>query len=356
MITFDIETQPLPDARLKEVCPPFDAAKFQLGEFDPKSVKIGNMRDPEKIKEKIDKMEEEHQAKLASLSEDLDKAQQDHFAAFKEKATLSAAYSSVLAIGIFEPPKDEFTCLSRSDQVEASLLLEFWSTAAECIRNSQWIIGVNIYDFDLPYLIRRSWINKVEIPVVIVSGLHTKWPKWHDRFVDLRRWWLAGSGQNTKSSFAVMANAFGTAGKPEGCEGKTFWQTWASDRQAALEYLEQDVRQPAIWADAMGVGCAASSSPEAKDHVEEVTCSPEERVDSEFNRLEKHGVSKRQLVKLAAANMSTLAELQIAISKGEHWHDKVFGLGKVAALKVEFALKQLPENLIQESESNYDDI
>ena len=46
-VIFDIETGPLPIERIKEILPPFDPESLgnPPGEFDPKSVKTGNLKD-----------------------------------------------------------------------------------------------------------------------------------------------------------------------------------------------------------------------------------------------------------------------------------------------------------------------
>ena len=114
------------------------------------------------------------------------------------------------------------------------------------------VVGVNIFTFDLPFMVRRSWSLGVQVPAIIVSGIDSKWPKWHQNFLDVGSCWLLGcSGSSTKWGFETLATAFGTDGKTEDI-GAIWWEVWNEDRERALAYLRQDCVQPTIWAGRMG--------------------------------------------------------------------------------------------------------
>lgn len=254
MIVFDIETEPRPEEELRELCPPLDESQFEVGEFDPDQVKIGNLKDEAKIAAKIEKARADHEHLVATTDERLAQAREDQFAAFIAKAGLDASLSRVLVIGYYNPHRDKFAYQDSSSS-ERILLRGFWELMARKFNDRESAIGVNIFDFDLPYLVRRSWVLGVEVPTHLVFDLHTKWPKFHPGFVDIGKRWLVGAyGGSARWGFACLAAAFGTDGKPDGeTTGANFWQQWRTDRKSALQYLESDVRQPAIWAERMGI-------------------------------------------------------------------------------------------------------
>ncbi len=215
---FDIETAPLDEDRLLEIAPV----------FDPGSVKLGNTKDPEKITAKIEA------------------CRKSHYEQFFARAALSASTGQVLAIGYYDGPTQSFDVIGQGDNDESDLLDLFWSSWLE---DSRPYIGLNIHDFDLPFLVRRSWILGVSVPPNVFDGRY-----FSSSFIDLRKLWLCGQrATDTKSSFDELARAFGTAGKPDGLDGSQFAELWWSDREKAVEYLREDVTQPAVWARAMGV-------------------------------------------------------------------------------------------------------
>ena len=255
MLVFDIETEPQPDESLRQCLPVFDGSKYEVGEFDPRSVKLGNIKKQEIIEEKIETARKAHEQRKSNQACELDIGRQNHWEEFRDAAPLSAVYGRVLAIGLFAPGTGNFFCdpmPGSEDDPEADVLRRFWSKCVDCIHKSRPIVGLNIYQFDLPFMVRRSWILGVQVPNVIARDLQTRWPKWNERFVDLRQLWLLGAGWDTKSNFTTLSHAFGTSGKTEE-SGKYFWKLWREDPERAVAYLEQDVRQPAEWAKRMGV-------------------------------------------------------------------------------------------------------
>ena len=100
-VFFDIETAPKPDADLHKLIP----------EFKEESVKLGNIKDPDKRQAKIDE------------------ARDSHFDSIKDKAGLHAQYSNPVAIGYINEG-DFGTCLdfAKKDDPEGSkkLVERFW--------------------------------------------------------------------------------------------------------------------------------------------------------------------------------------------------------------------------------------
>lgn len=254
-LIIDIETEPLPDDELRKRLPPLDLSQFEIGEFDPQSVKVGNIKDPAKIEEKIKKARQDHQDRAANAIGAREDAIASHWLAFKDKAALSATTGRVLAIAYYSIPKDTALVMGADDPntTEALLIRSFWEKFTQMEQADRLIYGLNIFDFDLPFLVRRSWILRVKIP----ANVFTWWKHrmtWSERFVDIRIQWQLGQ-YGSKSSFDEIASAFSGKGKPEGISGKDFARLWREDKKTAIEYAKNDVVQPAAWLDAMGLEC-----------------------------------------------------------------------------------------------------
>ena len=195
---FDIETGPLPDAELFATIPP----------FDPSDVKTGNIKKADKIADKIKECE-------ASYFNDI-----------REQAALSPTTGKVLAVGL---ETNKSTHLIAYD--EEDILNVFWHRFED---SDNHFIGFNIFNFDLPFLIKRSWKLGVAVPNGVRWGRY-----WSDRFIDLRDLWQMGDRQ-AKGSLDVICRHFGIEGKNG--SGKDFARMFELNREKALEYLANDLR------------------------------------------------------------------------------------------------------------------
>jgi 3'-5' exonuclease len=227
-IVFDIETGPLSDAELAAALPP----------FDPNEVKLGNLKDPEKIA-----------AKLAE-------AEANHRRDFVEKAALDAMTGRVLAIGMLylaphpgplpsaeRGTAGEFVVIEHAD--EAQLLREFWVRCEHEMGRLNVMVGFNTHQFDLPFLVRRSWRHRVALPWNLRRGRY-----WSDQMIDLREAWQLGDRQ-AKGSLDAIAKHL-DVGTKNG-SGADFARLWQSDRPKAVEYLRNDLQLTAGVAKALGV-------------------------------------------------------------------------------------------------------
>ena len=173
---------------------------------------------------------------------------------FVEKAALSAVTGRVLLIGIVEGDK----WLSIFHKTEAENLAIFWARVECWLSDKCLIIDHNSNAFDLPFLVRRSWMLGVHVPRDIRQGRY-----WHPLFRDTMEWWACGAREFTRLN--DIAAAFGVGQKTEGVHGRDFhklwfgtmpteaWGTPEEQRQTALEYCEQDVRLTAAIAAKMGM-------------------------------------------------------------------------------------------------------
>jgi len=213
--TFDVETGPLAESELSALLPP----------FDPAEVKTGNLKDPAKIAEKIAEAEANHR--------------RDFF----DKAALDPLTGRVIAIGMLDLETDKFFIIGHDD--EARTLTEFWEASQGEMGRLNSMLGFNIFNFDLPFLIRRSWKHRIKVPFGIRRGRY-----WGDQLVDLRDAWQLGDRQ-ARGSLDTIARHLGVGAKNG--EGKAFAELWLNDRPKAEAYLRNDIQLTAKVADALGI-------------------------------------------------------------------------------------------------------
>ena len=229
-IVFDIETKGLRDEALA-LAEPFKAYE-PLPAFDPKNVKIGNLKDPDKIAAKIRAEEEAYPEKIKQHFADYEKAQAEYEAKIISKAALNALCGEVVAIGIKTSAAE--TILSGN---EADILRRFWEFFGT---NPAPLVGWNSNGFDVPFLVRRSWKRGIVVPNVYQGRYLDK------RFIDLMENFACGEyGYRLKLDDA--AKFFGVEGKYQGdCTGADFAMMFESDdpisKAKAIEYLKCDLR------------------------------------------------------------------------------------------------------------------
>jgi len=208
-IIFDIETGPLPVDQLR--IPP----------FDPSQLKFGNIKNPDLIADKIQKAEESHAAD------------------YIRNAALDALSGQVLCIGYrFQHDKPAVLC-SDADG-EAVMLIQFWRLLSDLERQPK-LVGFNIKSFDLPFLIKRSWKHRIQVPYWLRQGRY-----WNDLVIDLREVWQLGDSR-AHGSLSSICRHLGLGEKAG--NGADFSLLWNTDRQAAIDYCLQDIKLTQAVAD-----------------------------------------------------------------------------------------------------------
>lgn len=202
-IYFDIETGPLPPDQL--VIPP----------FNPADVKLGNIKDPDKIAAKIQAAEENHQSD------------------YIKHAALDALSGQVLAIGYRVEHQAIGVIYAKEHDTEEDVLLEFWRLISRFDRQPQ-LIGFNIKAFDLPFLFKRSWKHRIHPPYWLRNGRY-----WNDMVIDLREVWQVGDNR-AHGSLASISRVLGLGEKAG--NGADFSLLWNTDREAAINYCMRDVQ------------------------------------------------------------------------------------------------------------------
>jgi len=203
-LIFDIETGPESAEALARVEPEFKAP--------------ANYKDPEKIEAKKQEAREEWQA----------------------KAALYAETGRVLVIGIGDG--DDIDVID--EPTEAETIQAFWDMA--CPRGA-WrpLIGFNSNRFDLPYLVRRSFLHGIKVPSGLIKGRYLG-----HQCIDLMEIWRVGDYQ-ASISLDRLARFLG-CGEKNG-DGAKFADLYDSDREKALEYARNDIKMTRACAERLGV-------------------------------------------------------------------------------------------------------
>lgn len=256
MLFFDIETVGLPDKKLSALCPAFTPPPHP-GEFNPATVKYGNTKDETKRTALLAERKADHEAAIASYEQNRTALAEQHFADFKSKAALDAITGRVLAIGLQSADNGNFGIVDGGGD-EAKLLGDFWGKYVKCRAQApvpRRMVGCNIFGFDLPFLVRRSWILGVDVPATVTVNR-----RYFDQlFVDLREVWLLGQRWgDCESKLDTMARALGVGSKANGggVTGADFGRLWcgtAEERNQAVAYLKNDLELTAQVAMRLGV-------------------------------------------------------------------------------------------------------
>lgn len=216
-VIFDIETEGASDIDfIRSINPPYP-------EFSPDAVKCGNC-----------KTDEEKAAKVEAAMLAHDEQEKAHWQEKLDKAALSPEIGRVITIGYLPvaAPDDE-AYLDDSGFDEAKLLRRFWKGYEKVVQKRGHILGWNSNGFDIPFIVKRSWILGVDVPTTIFRG---RWIS--DTFLDLMQIWSVYEFRK----FAKLdhcAKVFGIGNKSEqACTGAQFaaWYRDPMRHERAKEY------------------------------------------------------------------------------------------------------------------------
>lgn len=224
MLVFDIETGPRPEEELRAI--------FIEPTFEEFSAECDQRWKPETRVEKF----EAHRATA--------------WTKFVERAALSPVTGRILAIGLANPEKPGGVIVfDDSPTGEANMLQTVWRKFAACRAAGRSIVGFNIAGFDLPFMVRRSWLLGVAVPATIFDASG----RYLDRcFVDLLVRWRCGNHQDS-IRLADLSRFLSVGDKPKGINGADFHRLWSTDRAQATEYLLNDLAMTMRCAARMGV-------------------------------------------------------------------------------------------------------
>jgi len=200
-VFLDIETIPLPVERREVFRPTED------------TIKLGNLKDPNKIKKKIESVQEEWEA--------------------GKDCALDPLQGRIAVIGY--AIEDE-PVVQLYDEDEGELLCDFWNRVTKEVG---FFIAHNVR-FDAGFILRRSILNDISFPAKFAKDLWSYRPKiWIDT-MDLwnigNRGWSAGSAK-----LEHLCYALGIPVKGGEVTGKDFHLWWEKDKEKCLEYNRDDV-------------------------------------------------------------------------------------------------------------------
>jgi hypothetical protein len=253
MLIFDIETGPLDEETVRRVSKPYQKQPHP-GSFDPNSVKYGNTKDQAKRDLKFAECREAHQLAVDQYEQSCVTGETEYWQQVMRDAALSPITGQVLAIGL-RNHKGDVSLLGTggSDQAEEDCLCDFWKTYTKMRAADRKMIGLNISGFDLPFLVRRSWLNGVDVP----ASVRSEYRYWDKIFVDLRDVWLCGQRWGeVEWGLDHIARALGVGAKTEGICGGDFARLYngtAEERTQAINYLRNDLEITARVAERLGV-------------------------------------------------------------------------------------------------------
>ncbi|MFA4907859.1 MAG: ribonuclease H-like domain-containing protein [archaeon] len=147
----------------------------------------------------------------------------------ERKKLLNPIDSRIIAIGIKQSGKD---ALILCDEDEKNMLDAFWVELAAFRKGdpSNKIVGFNVKNFDLPFVVTRSFINEVEIVPFLLKDI-----------VDLRENISAFTFGHTRGKLKEFASFMGIKIVDDIDGEKVAEQYWAGNIKKILEYLEKDL-------------------------------------------------------------------------------------------------------------------
>lgn len=249
IIIFDIETGPLPLDVIKRTMPPFEQLAKHPGEFDPTKVKVGNLKDEAKIQAKIEEARAKHAEAIRDYELELTNGESNYWASVLERAALSATAGQVLAVG-YRGNKVVIDCQD-GNHWEVDLLARFWTQFRSCQSANRKLVGFYSSQFDLPFLVQRSWILGIDVP----RSIFTATGYFDPVFVDLHRIWNCNVRNGNTSTLDVVCRACGLGSKPKDCDGASFSKLFWGEgtRETAIAYLENDLNLTYRLAEKLGV-------------------------------------------------------------------------------------------------------
>lgn len=195
--------------------------RAKLMPFDPAKVKLGVLKDPDKIRAKIAEAEAEHG------NEEV------------REGALHATTGTLAIVG-FRQGETVTQYDVRESMTETAIIEASFSHILRALDKGVIVSGFFIKGFDLPFLVGRAWALGIKVPSRVFNAYKPRYP-WSESIVCLQEIWLAGSGAQfgTRVSLSTVLRELGLP--PKSGTGGDFGALWASDQKAALQYNADDL-------------------------------------------------------------------------------------------------------------------
>lgn len=143
-----------------------------------------------------------------------------------DEAALSAITGEVLAIGLKDTISGQYDIFEGD---EKEMLQKFWSVYRE---GNELLLHCG-HNFDLPFLMRRSWYHRVSVP-----QFNQRWEQL-GIYDTMTEWSAKQKGTEGYITLNLLSLFLGTGEKRE--DGEFFYLRYAKDRQGAMDYLKKDL-------------------------------------------------------------------------------------------------------------------
>ncbi|MCC7030418.1 MAG: ribonuclease H-like domain-containing protein [Chitinophagaceae bacterium] len=184
-------------------------------------------------------------------SQVIEKENPDTAGTFANRAGIYADFGKIVCIGlgyfVKQPEQDNqgqsYTLNLKSlfSHEEKELLQLFGQVCNKFFKNpDKQFCGHNIREFDIPYICRRSFINQIALPTVLVD-LQSKKP-WENPMLDTLQFWKFGEYKNF-TSIDLLSNVLGIESPKDDIDGgdvaEVYWQQ--NDLQRIVTYCNKDI-------------------------------------------------------------------------------------------------------------------
>ncbi len=175
----------------------------------------------------------------------IDKDNADTASSFSEKAGIYAEFGKIVCIGLgYFVKKNEGYSLkvkTLAGDDEKKLLHDFRDVCNKFFRHAEkQFCGHNIREFDIPYICRRSFINQVALPDVLLD-LQNKKP-WENPMLDTLQFWKFGEYKNFTSVdlLSAILNIESPKDDIDGSDvANVYWKE--NDLERIVRYCNKDV-------------------------------------------------------------------------------------------------------------------
>ena len=153
-----------------------------------------------------------------------------------ENAALNPMISHVATICYVDKPDDTWKIDECSERDDKEIIEKFLRLCKEGYEGKRLIFGWNIFEFDLPYILRRAWKHKLDTShIQLYRGRY--WPTY---FIDLRVVWGLGQFQ-CGGNLGEVAQFFGCGNKTgDGADFAKLYYGTAEEKAQAISYALND--------------------------------------------------------------------------------------------------------------------
>lgn len=217
-LCLDVET--VPNQALPAECVP---------KFDESQVKTGNLKDPLKIREKIEEERARFDAEInKAMSTDPDLCQ----------VVCVVAYESANL--------EQHVWYASSLDEETALLIDVWDRIRACYNDGVPLVTFNGMSFDVPVLLRRAMIEDIVVAPGMARQLLARQENNHHHYDLMQLLACRGPFGTRYRGLDYYLQRFGIGAKLTGWDGSRVYPAWIEGRHAEIiEYCGQDVRQTA---------------------------------------------------------------------------------------------------------------